>query len=118
MIKFNHSAHIRLWDWLSKNPDKGKSLWPKWKENGGNVTPVQSYCFACDYDDKKSDESNDNGKNGWCPYCPLVWPYDKDCDNEKGLFRRWCNAPDNDDEKHFLAEQIRDLPVKEGVECK
>ena len=118
MIKFNHSAHIKLWDWLSKNPSKGKSSWPKWKENGGNVTHVQNYCFACDYDDKKSDESNDNGENGWCPYCPLVWPYDKDCDNENGLFLRWCSTPGNDNEKQFLAEQIRDLPVKEGVECK
>lgn len=111
MIKFNHSAHIRLWDWLSKNPDKMKKDWPEWEENGGEeIEHAQSYCFACDYAASKND-----GVNCDCDYCPLVWPDGFGCTDAGNLFDYWYWAYGN--EKSALAKQIRDLPIKEGVEC-
>lgn len=107
-MKFNHSAHIRLWDWLSKNPDKRKKDWPEWQANGGNVARVSGDCFACEYTMKCNYCS--------CSNCPLIWPNNISCNRLGGLFIRWNGAVGN--EKQALAEQIRDLPVKEGVECK
>ena len=29
-IKFDHTNHKKLWNWLAENPDKEKSDWPEW----------------------------------------------------------------------------------------
>ena len=50
MIKFNHTGHKKIWDWLSKNPDKTKYDWEGWKHNGGQYEVSENFCFACEYD--------------------------------------------------------------------
>lgn len=50
MIKFNHTGQKKIWDWLSKNPDKTKYDWEGWKHNGGQYEVSENFCFACEYD--------------------------------------------------------------------
>ncbi len=116
MIKFNHTGHKKIWDWLSKNPDKTKYDWEGWKHNGGQYEVSENFCFACEYDC----ENNDGDDN--CDCCPLVWPDDVKCDDMKdgtaafSLYEEWVIEPDLQF-KSKLAAQIRDLPVRDGVEC-
>ena len=56
---FNHSAHRRLWNWLSNNPGKFKDEWPGWKGRGGEFFSSKK-CFACDV-------------ARTCLSCPLDW---------------------------------------------
>lgn len=106
MIKFNHTAHKELWDWLAKNPEKGKREWSGWIENRGGYYAAL-HCFACDY-------AEDERTGDRCEACPLIWDnFDNIC--YLGIFGAW------EDEKNLQkrtkwAEKIRDLPVKEGVE--
>lgn len=108
---FNHTGHKELWDWLAQNPDKHKCDWPGWVYNGGEHIATGG-CFACEY-------VYSHGI-GDCENCPLVWPNDVRCDDitpyGSSLYYKW------DDEKDLkkrseLARQIRDLPVRKGVEC-
>ena len=65
-------------------------------------------------------ENNDGDDN--CDCCPLVWPDDVKCDDMKdgtdafSLYEEWVIEPDLQF-KSKLAAQIRDLPVRDGVEC-
>lgn len=113
MAKFNHTAHKELWDWLAQNPDKEKDDWPGWKCNGGEYELVDVYCFACEY------VSNIEEDFDCCyGYCPLVWPNDIYCDenSNESLYAAWRNETYLK-KRSELARQIRDLPVREGVEC-
>ena len=106
---FNLTAHRKLWNWLSKNPDKEKVNWPEWKRNGGKYEDVGiNYCFCCQYVTYPK----------VCEECPLVWT-GKDCkcetgDDNPGLFEKW-DCETNLQLRAELAAQIRDLPVKEGI---
>lgn len=110
MKVFQHSAHIALWDWLSKNPLADKDDWIGWKRNGGMYPDdVACDCFACDYEED------------YC--CPLIWedingePC-KDCNSdEDGLFSAWQMDKDNLKQRVKFAEKIRDLKVNEDVKC-
>ena len=119
-MTFNHVAHKRLWDWLSRNPLKRKGDWPEWQKNGGTYFDAGNECFACD---ACSD----------CSSCPLVWPnghcYERLMNGTtlKGLFKRWYiltevsrsyilrgamdQAKENIPELIQLARRIRDLPL-------
>lgn len=103
------NLHRELWDWLSKNPKKDKRDWPGWK----NLRYIESHCFACDYCLYD------------CPNCLFIWPYDhcisvfeidEDTDEELGknigIFALWDESEDST-ERTKLAEQIRDLPIRE-----
>ena len=37
--------HRELWDWLTRNPDKKKMDWPRWKNFGS----MNGYCFFCEW---------------------------------------------------------------------
>lgn len=102
MIKFDHKHHRELWDWLSKNPDKGKEDWVGWKYNGGTVGEVKAGCFACEADSKES---------GDCESCPIC-EFDGQCLN--GLYHRWNNSTGEQRSKY--AAQIRDLPLRTDIE--
>ena len=108
-VKFDHTNHKKLWNWLAENPDKNKTDWPEWKHNGGEVEKVLSNCFACDYVDKKELSCDD---------CPLDWPITgnmmKVCSNS--LFGVWGLAPFGSHLAAELASQIANLPVKGGIE--
>lgn len=90
IIKFNHTAHKKLWGWLAKHPDKEQADWPGW--------------FACEYIFQK---------NTSCFWCPLKWPDGGDCGEVSNL---WMRAKTLTDRQRY-AEQIRDLPVKDWIEC-
>lgn len=66
------------------------------------------------------ERGNDGDDN--CDCCPLVWPDDVKCDDMKdgtaafSLYEEWVIEPDLQF-KSKLAAQIRDLPVRDGVEC-
>lgn len=118
-MKFNHTAHKALWNWLAENPDKVKDDWPEWEENGGSILYIHNDCFACEYATRT--------KPNWtqkCPYCPLEWPindegdrYCIDSDELTGLFIDYLEASSNPDLRATFALQIANLPVKPGVEC-
>lgn len=40
---------MEMWYWLADHPSKNKDTWPRWKENGGDLTEALTYCFFCDY---------------------------------------------------------------------
>ena len=110
MTKFNHTGHKALWDWLSKNPNKTKGGWEGWKYNGGQYEVSENFCFACEYDLENSD--------GDCSCCPLVYPNDIKCgESILSLYQGWVSEPPILQLKSKLAAQIRDLPVRDGVEC-
>lgn len=105
MAKFDHTNHKRLWDWLANNPADDKSDWPGWKETETN--PI-GQCYACEYR-----SNNVFGK------CPLKHETD-DCTIGgclDGLFYKHSYRYKDLAERSKLAAQIRDLPVREGVEC-
>jgi hypothetical protein len=111
-MEFKHIGHYLLWDWLSKNPCKEKFEWPGWKSNGGEYEDIENYCFACCA----------NNLSDCHPSCPLIWPeFSRGKDSCGDLCFDWSYSGrygDNDiDKRTKLAQQIRDLPVREGVKC-
>ena len=100
---FNHTAHKKLWTWLSENPEMDKDDWPEWEVNGGEYSEVESHCFACEFI-----------LDGTCCDCPLIWPC-KSCIKRNGLYRRWASICTSSEERTSLALQIANLPVKEGI---
>ena len=111
-MKFNHTAHKELWNWLAENPDKNKEDWPEWSHNGGPIQEVENDCFACD-------ALFDGGCLGG-EECCLLWPPNdlgKNFCVFGGLFSQWSDAPLGSQERSSLARQIANLPVKPGVEC-
>lgn len=105
-MKFNHTAHKKLWKYLEDNPEMEKEGWPGWEWNGGEYEEILNDCFACSY----------CGFN--CNKCPLIWPENRDgygtCING-GIYDKWDMRHD-DEERSSLAHQIANLPVREGVE--
>lgn len=112
-MKFNHTAHKALWDWLAENPDREKEDWIGWEENGGDIDfDVENDCFACEYT-----VSENLGEPHYCDCdkCPLDWEAE-DC--LSGLYGEWSKAKFYQKSScSRLARQIANLPVKPGVEC-
>jgi len=108
--------HRELWDWLSKNPGKEKYDWPGWKI----YNMVMHQCFCCEYAKTLVEDSGDR-----CVYCPVVWP--KETVDEHGNYEEvFCYGNDYSGLAYLwedkttpkemlvtLAEQIRDLPIRE-----
>jgi hypothetical protein len=108
---FNHTAHKEMWQWLSEHPTKEKGEWPGWDRNGGTTAFALLNCFACEY----SEDGKDTGCT--CINCPLVWPNDflnYACEKEGSPYLNWTDTEDPE-ERRQLAEEVRDLPVKDGV---
>lgn len=112
MAKFNHTGHKELWDWLVQNPDKEKFEWTGWEKNGGKYQIPSWHCFACEYDEEYGEEEGLYD----CDGCPLVWPDVKCAIGYDSLYQKWDGETDLK-KRSELACQIRDLPVREGVEC-
>lgn len=111
------NKHYELWDWLSKNPDKGKEDWFNSIYYVGTPKKnIKDRCFACEFAWKIG-----NIEGAKCKYCPL-------CKREllclNGLYEEYRIAKSNynlvPENKTILrtrvielAEQIRDLPWSE-----
>ena len=93
---FHWDLHIELWDWLSKNPNKNKHEWPRWKNNGGDVKISYNNCFAC------------QACNHVCSMCPFGDFSRKGCLGR--LYDKWYTAKTNKKRIKY-AEIIRDLPL-------
>ena len=100
---FNHTAHKKLWTWLSENPEMDKKDWPEWKVNGGKYSSVDGNCFACEFT-----------IDGACCDCPLIWPGEW-CADRYGLYKKWTKKNISLKERTSLALQIANLPVKKGI---
>jgi len=81
--------HYELWDWLSKNPEKHKNHFPKWKQNGGKWKHIKQYCFLCKL------------HNGDCNKCQLGY-----C-GQSSRFWYWQHA--ELEQRRKYAEEIRDI---------
>jgi hypothetical protein len=107
---FNHTGHKEIWQWLSEDPGREKEDWPGW----GDSKPIVNDCFACEYRDLTNNHRD-------CNDCPLIWPPNRDgsrvCDNDGGLWATWFFDAKTESERTKLAIAIRDVPVREGVEC-
>lgn len=110
-MKFNHTAHKALWNWLAANPDKSKHDWPEWQFNNGTFKRIYNLCFACDFI---------IDIEGGCHDCPLIWPPRDDgqskCDGFGGLYHDWKETATLK-ERANLAEKVANVGVREGVEC-
>lgn len=107
---FNLTAHKALWNWLSMNPEKEKQDWPGWKKNGGKCEKQSSNCFACEW------SIGVLLKEPICTNCPLLWNRNGFCGVD---YMEWSEAKYMDNDYKLaskLAEKIRDLPIREGVE--
>lgn len=110
-----HKFHIRLWDFMSKNPDLDKDDWEGWRGIDDDAVNLMCphYCFAC------------YSCNTDCKKCPLDWPGNITCTYPRSLYHRWmeisthyinstlCNHPGKIKyalETSRLAREIRDLP--------
>lgn len=104
--------HYEVWDWLSKNPDKGKYDWFALDKNKG--IKVANGCFACQFDNEIAGCS--------CGACPLICDETNNKSCLGGLYEKYTDAKGNyhirktsslRDEVIELAKQIRDLPWSE-----
>ena len=102
---FDHTHHVKLWEWLAANPTKHKNDWPEWKINGGNVNNADCLCFACECREEST---------ACFTECPLIWPKEHSWRVCGALFYAWKEA-DNPASRNALALQIAHLPVREGV---
>lgn len=115
MKPFDRTKHIELWQWLAKNPGKGKEQWPGWEKYKDEEYPANG-CYACQYQldamekDNKDFVINETACN---IYCPLIWPEGKTCTVRDGLFYKLGTG--NDDVDADLCLKIANLPVREGV---
>ncbi len=112
---FNHTAHKKLWNWLAENPTKKKWDWPEWEHNGGQYIS-QSYCFACDYD-TQYEAYGDEG----CDNCPFGFSMCNEIFHEwemtgHELQRTGRFDPYAIERRIILAKQIRDYPIRTGIE--
>ena len=121
-MKFNHTAHKELWNWLADNPDKKKNEWPGWISNNGLYKCPENFCFACGY------ALSDDYMEEDCEFktCPLIWHNNENvhddgncwfnCECNGGEYGSWEDA-ETAELKSWYARQIANLPVREGVEC-
>lgn len=117
MINYNHTAvffrtgHKALWMWRSRHLTKSQWDWPGWSTNGGRCAPTHQYSFACAACKCCAD----------CPiYDPILQREADAMDCLGGIFGSFVDAVTVKDWKlaRETALQIRDLPVRQGTNCK
>lgn len=122
-IKFNLTAHKKLWNWLSENPGKLKREY--FEEC--DVDYVYLGCYACDFsckikhyiEDNYGDEIRvyvDSRNVGNCIACPHNCVYDEECLN--GAWDAWVGSLDRGKEalNSKYAREIRDFPLRTDIE--
>ena len=114
-IVFDHTNHIKLWQWLADNPTKDKCDWPEWKENGGNIKYTYNYCFACYYIILYAYKYDPHHSRSVCSYCPFGDLGNSDRGCLGGLYHKWKYSSDLT-RRSEVAKQIRDLPIRTDME--
>ena len=122
-IKFNLTAHKKLWNWLSENPGKLKIEY--FEEC--DVDYVYLGCYACDFsrkvkhfiEDNYSDEIRvyvNNRDAISCIACPHNCVYDEECLN--GAWSAWCDNLHRGKGvlRSKYAREIRDFPLRTDIE--
>ncbi len=106
-----------LWDWLAKNPDKGKGNWIGWSHNGGKYKSSYA-CFACTFISQyKADKNSVYGAG--CQYRrnPCIIPcfrIDYGCTACLSPYNRYNGSLNNKSIKKY-ARIIADSAYKEYV---
>lgn len=132
MPVFNHTAHKKLWEYLAECQNFAKRAAIEELK-----LPMPRYfaCYACDYAAGVYVEKNKidtfqmylDIEGLACEFCPLQWPKGQTCrtditfledDEIVNQYLLWIDLDEDSDVDMVrqLAEEIRDLPVKEGVE--
>ena len=132
---FQYTDHVRLWDAVIEvlkehDPDDEFMDEDDFKHEAyarefGKHIPLKDrpayYCFACEYANQVNANTFDDSNR--CRYCPLDWKavsgFDHCCLNaDTGLYDDFSHAVDDEDMDAAIdyAQQIRDVPVKEGVD--
>lgn len=57
-----------LWNWLSKDKNRVKSAWPRWRFNGGNVPEMCRGCPCCQF----AGGTPTTASNRDCNQCPMI----------------------------------------------
>lgn len=118
MFIFEHTAHVSLWDYVSKHVHIKKSEWSGWinyPHLDNDILKEAHYCLACYYMLQYEAASPSHRQYVGCSKCPLIWPGIHCAIGEfEGLFNRFRHAA-NDQEKVAVAILIRDLPIQVGV---
>ena len=122
-IKFNLTAHKKLWNWLAKNPGKLKLQY--FEELG--VDYVYLGCYACDFARKVKHYIEDNYDDEIIVYvnsrdirsciaCPHNCVYAYECLN--GIWGAWCDNLHKGEEALIsnYAREIRDFPLRTDIE--
>lgn len=110
-MKFNHTAHRKLWLWLAEDASRNKEDWPEWEYNGGTIPKVENNCVACAYAHELYKIS---GSAFVCHDCPLEWPNGGVCWERGNLFKLWCDS--GEELSRAFAVEIANVPVKYGVD--
>lgn len=71
-----------LWTWM-RETGLSKSMWPKWKDNGGEYDDADCHCFFCEYQVRKEKRVSTKELRTMegCGFCPYFVKYE------------YCNAP-------------------------
>lgn len=91
IIKINennaHYWHMRLWNWLSRNPKERKESWPGW----AYVEHAAFNCFACEIAKNRFLQIKGyHDLTRRCEVCPIVdWRSFKEGNCEKLEFGDW-----------------------------
>ncbi|KKM85245.1 hypothetical protein LCGC14_1290970 [marine sediment metagenome] len=94
----------KLWEWLAKNPGKGKGGWPEWEINGGKVKNMPSDCALCqEYTLRPLDDGDKVG----CKYsCLMASFWGGHCDEgdvnsgRESPFYLWLKGTSSDRSKY------------------
>lgn len=64
------SLHRALWNWLAKNPGKGKIDWPYWNRIPFEVP--EAHCWACAWEAFLRTQNPKEEKEMACFFCPIA----------------------------------------------
>ena len=109
-VKEAYKLHWELWNWLSKNSERQKWDWPRWKSNNGYVEDCHNDCFACEINKLTEANCDSNCIYDW-PGCGCMIAAENE-EVDKGLFKIWCEISGT--ERTKLAIQIRNLKLSEA----
>lgn len=110
-IPFRYDLHWKLWNWLSKHPDKGKDDYFKLNKEEKPLAGNQ-LCFACTYAHEIGVTFKDYS---CCYYCPFEHEMSRSCLN--GIYNLYIRSKGKK-ERIKYAKMIRDMPLNKAYNFK